>query len=139
MLDFSINIFLQHFVSFLYSLSKYLYRFFSHAYFIYTIECSENLNRIFYVIIYVTSLSVLCSHQDIKEATTKRQTKTKQLNLHFQEKLPLHFDHASSNIVNIIVMKKKYKSSWKFDINCHGKQANPYSIHRLNCECLVFF
>ena len=55
--------------------------------------------------------SVLCAHQDIKEATTKRQTKTKQLNLHFQEKLPLHFDHASSNIVNIIVMKKKYKSS----------------------------
>ena len=53
--------------------------------------------------------SVLSAHQDIKEATTKRQTKTKQLNLHFQEKLPLHFDHASSNIVNIMDIKKKYK------------------------------
>ena len=55
--------------------------------------------------------SVLCAHQDIKEATTKRQTKTKQLNLHFQEKLPLHFDHASSNIVNILDIKTKYKTS----------------------------
>ena len=70
--------------------------------------------------------SVLSAHQDIKEATTKRQTKTKQLNLHFQEKLPLHFDHASSKIDCIIGIKTKYES-----------YRNILSIV-VSCECLFF-